>query len=153
MEHNSLHWKTIEYFHTEKGSDWFWALGIVSVSIAVIALILGNILFAVLILLAAFVLGMYATRKPHVVDVQIDRRGVTVGEYRYPYTSLESFGIVHYPDHSKLLIKSKKTFMPYITVIMLDIDPDEVAHYLEEYLPEDEHYESFSERFMEFLGF
>ncbi len=153
MEYDSIRWDTVEYIHTAKSSDWFWALGIISVSIAVVAIILNNILFAIFILLSAFVLAMFAHRKPNPLEVEINKRGVRVGEYFYPHSTLESFNVVHYPHCSKLIIKSQKMFMPYITVLIEEVDPDLVADFLDEFIPQDEHVESFGERLIEFLGF
>lgn len=156
-EEGVIHFKTIEYLYWEKGSDWFWALGIITLSGALLAAIFGNFLLAILILLAAFTLAMYAVRKPKTVDVKINRKGVTVGKLFYPYSSLESFWIEHYGEFSKLLLKSKKMIMPYIIVIIPeepeDLNSEMVMDLLDEYLPQEEHSESVFEKVMERLGF
>ena len=45
-----IEWDAHEYEHKERNRDWFWAVGIISVSLAVVAVIFGNIIFAILIL-------------------------------------------------------------------------------------------------------
>ena len=52
MEH--LSWQAHEYHHTEKTSDWYWIVGIVTVSLALICIIYNNIILGILILVSSF---------------------------------------------------------------------------------------------------
>jgi len=51
-----IEWDAHEYEHRERSPDWFWAVGIISVSVAVAAVIFGNIIFGILVIIAAFTL-------------------------------------------------------------------------------------------------
>lgn len=148
-----LSWHTVEYWHTEKTSDWYWIVGIIAVSIALIALILGNVIFALLILVSAFTLSLFASRPPKVVEVSIDRMGVTFGNIHYPYVHLDSFWVETKEHHPKLLIKSKKVFMPYIVIFIHDVLPEDVRATMLHHLPEEEHSEPFLEKLLLHLGF
>ncbi|KKS83436.1 MAG: hypothetical protein UV60_C0041G0011 [Parcubacteria group bacterium GW2011_GWA2_43_11] len=46
VDKKPIEWTDHEYKHFEKGSEWYWALGLVSVAGAVAALIFNNVLFA-----------------------------------------------------------------------------------------------------------
>jgi hypothetical protein len=148
-----LHWQAHEYEDKTRSSDWYWAVGIVGGAVAITSIILGNILFAIIIVLGAFSLLLYAARKPKQFDVVLDDRGILIDKFFYPYHSLESFWIEdHHEGAQKILIKSQKLFMPYIT-IPLGEEREKVRGFLVRYIPEVFHSESTFHRLIEYLGF
>ncbi len=162
MAHTHLEWSTFEYHYHEKSADWFWAVGIIAISIAATSLILGNILFAIFIVVAAFALCIVATKKPHLMECRITDRGVILNNMMYPYETIESFWVedhthlaeLHNIHHTpKMFIKSKRFFMPYIIVPIDSFPPETVRDVLFNFLPEEEHMEPLSQKIMERLGF
>jgi len=149
----NLSWHTHEYLHREKTSDWYWIVAIVTISIAIISIILNNVIFAILILVSSFTLSLFASRKPSVVEVSIDNGGVKFGKMRYPYKELDSFWIETREHFPKVLIKSHKILMPYIVIFIEDVSPEEVRNELLNYLPEEEHTEPLLEKILLYLGF
>lgn len=139
----------------EKTPDWYWALGLIAVSGTVAALLFNNVLFAVLILFAAFVLALLASREPGEVTFSLTQRGMRVNDILYPYQSLESFAIDEISrDHiPKLIIEPKSFFTPTLVVPLIGIDPDRIHDYLLDFLPEEDHVEPLTHRIMEWLGF
>src|SRR5690348_12475178 len=113
----TISWQAHEYFHQDKSVDWYWGLGIVAITAAVLAVIFGNILFALVIVLFAFAAGMQAHRVPRVLDFELTPRGIVIDHLLFPYSTLESFSIneqhVHKPD-PKVLVKTKRLFLPFI---------------------------------------
>lgn len=152
---NTLSWQAHEYVHVEKTPDWFWALGLVAVAAFVAALLLNNILFAVLILLIALVLGLFAARKPNVVRFSITPRGIRIDDTLYTYQNIKSFAIEELsPDHTpKLIIAPRGIIAPMLVIPIVDVSPDDVHDLLRTFLPEAEHGEPLSHRVMEWLGF
>jgi hypothetical protein len=150
-----LEWKTFEHEHIHKTSDWFWALGIISVAGAVTSIIFSNILFAGVILIGAFVLGMHATKKPSLVHFRITNRGIIIDNIMHPYSSLESFWVEDEDEHKdpKLLVKSKKLLSPHIVIPIKHVSPDDVRDQLLEYIDEEEDSESLAQKIMESFGF
>lgn len=148
-------WKAHEYVHTEKGSDWYWALGLIAVAGAVAALMFNNVLFAIFILAASFALAIMAAKRPEHISFAVTQRGVRIDETLYPYQTLESFGIEEItPNHiPKLILKSKKIFAPDIIIPIEEVDVDEVHDFLRDFLPEEDHEEPLVHRVMEWLGF
>ena len=150
-----LQWRAHEYVHTEKTTDWYWALGLIAVAGAVGAVLLNNVLFALFILISSFVLAVLASQKPKHIEFAVTQRGVRIDKTLYPYSSLESFAVdqathTHTP---KLILESKKMFAPKLVIPLIDVDPDEVHGFLSDFLVEDDHIEPFTDRFMEWLGF
>jgi len=149
-----IEWDAHEYEHKERSQDWFWAVGIVSVAIAVATVIFGNVIFGIFILTAVFALALFINRPPETVHVIVDERGVTRGKMHYPYSTLTSFWIDVEHSHPKILLSSEKIFMPLI-IIPLDTDKDldHLHDSLSLFLPERYHSLPLVEKILEFIGF
>ena len=162
MARTQIAWSAFEYHYHPKTNDWYWAVGIIAVSVAATSVIFGNILFAFFILISAFALCIVAARKPRLLSCEINDRGIVTDASLYPFTTLESFWVEDYahireldnPHHvPKVILKSKKLFMPYIILPIEAVEPDAVRDALLEFLPEEEHMEPLSQKIMERLGF
>ncbi|MEQ1500278.1 MAG: hypothetical protein ABL917_02825 [Parcubacteria group bacterium] len=148
-----ISWQTHEYHHTEKTSDWYWIVGIVTVSIAIIAIILNNIIFALLIIVSSITLSLFASKKPEIIDVNIDNSGITINKTRYPYSHLDSFWVELTHFRPRIILKSKKLLMPYIVIFIEEVEPEEIRSVLSSKLEEVEHHEPFLEKLLIYLGF
>ena len=152
-ETGKLSWKTIEHLHTEKSNDWYWIVGIITLTIAIISIILNNVIFAVLIIVSSFTLSLFASRKSNVINVTIDDKGVVIDRILHPYKDLTSFWVETRDTTPRVLLKSKKIFMPFVVVFIDDIDPEKVREKLLEHLPEEEHTEPLLEKLLIYFGF
>lgn len=151
----TIHWKAHEYEYVEKDSNWFWAVGVITVSATLVSILVGNILFAVFAILAGFTLSLHAARKPDLQNFEINPKGLMVDEILYPYQTLESFWVDDLTrDNPKIILKSSKLFMPYIIIpYPSGEDAEELRDYLGYYLDEEEMYEPLSHKIMEYLGY
>jgi hypothetical protein len=149
--HNNLSWKTHEYKHSHKSSDWFWILGIIGISVAVAAIIFGDALFAVVILLATFGIALFAVRKPNLMHIEVSDRGIVVDKSFLPYQNLESFWIDD-SGETKLLLKSKRLMMPLIVIPLVDHSMDDVRVLLTKHLKEEHLDESVWQKIMDGMG-
>ncbi len=148
-----LSWQTIEYLHHEKTSDWYWIVAIVTISIALISIILSNLIFAILIIVSSFTLSLFASKRPDIIQIDIDNTGVTVGKTHYKYSDLDSFWVETREHIPRVLLKSQKTFIPFVVVFIEEVQPDKVQEVLSQYLPEEEHTEPFLEKLLLYFGF
>lgn len=150
-----LHWQTAEYEHQERGADWFWAVGIITVSLAVTSIILNNVLFAFVIVLAGFALSLFASKPPKVIDIVVDDQGIRIDKFFYPYRNLESFWVENSDTGPRIQLKSQRLVMPYLVIHIQEdeVDPTKVRQMLARYLPEVFHAESPLQQVMEYLGF
>jgi len=148
----TIEWETSEYKYVRKRADWYWALGIITVSLSAASFILDNFLFAVLILIGGFLLALYGAKHPDELACTLDNTGLQINSTLYPYASLRSFWVDRLSEPPKLIIQSKKSFMPYIVTPLDDLDPDMVREFLLRVLPEEEHFEPAIDRMMERLG-
>lgn len=151
---HAITWEAPEHHHVEKSSDWFWIVGIIAVSGAIVAFFLGNFLFALLILIAAVTFSLVALRRPRIIPFSVSVRGVVIGDTFHPYSTLESYYIdeINYTE-PQLLIKVKKFYMPLIVAPL----PEEYLHDIDEILSqrllEEELKEPLVNILLEFFGF
>lgn len=146
-----VEWQAPEYVHQEKSVDWFWAIGVFALAIAVIAIFLGNVLFGVFVILAAISVAIHTVRKPRLIDYALTERGVLIDKKVYPYDTLEAFWIDE--DDSRLIIRSEKALMPYLVLPFREDDEDDIQNVLIEYLDEEEMHEPLSHKILEYVGF
>ncbi|MDP3875328.1 MAG: hypothetical protein Q8Q22_02310 [bacterium] len=149
-----IEWDAHEYEHKERSPDWFWAVGIISISLAIASVIFGNIILGILILVSVFTLSIFANRPPSTLRVTIDEKGITRGKVRYPYQTLQSFWIDTEHPHKKIILRSEKLLMPLIIVPLGDeVDVEELHENLSRFLSEEFHSLPLVERILEYLGF
>ncbi len=146
-------WDAPEHIHIEKNNDWYWAVGIIALTAAALAFIFSNIIFGIFIVVGAFALVVHASQKPKIAHYEINDRSVVVNDILYPFLTLESFWIDAHERPSKVLIKSHKTFMPYINIQIEEVDPEQVRDILLNYISETEHSEPLSQKILERFGF
>ena len=148
-----LSWRAPEHQHTERGHDWYWALGIIAASTATTSILFNNFLFALLIVAAATTLGLVAHRRPEEVDFELGDRGLAIGEEFYPYSTMYSFWVGG-GERPTLLIDTPHFMTPDLVIPIQDLEPDLVREVLlEQGVPEIPLRESFYYRLLEFLGF
>ncbi len=151
-----LTWQALDHIREKKSSDWFWVIGIIAIAISILAIFFNNVLFALLVIIGTAVIFMVANNPPRMVDYQINRKGVQVGDILYTYASLQSFYVIDEDgfDRDRIILKSRKTFMPLIIIPLGDqVRPDEIREYLIEYLDEEEMYEPTIQQILTRLGF
>jgi hypothetical protein len=148
-----MSWTTIEYLHQEKTTDWYWIVGIVTISLALISIILNNLIFAILIIISSFTLSLFASRPPKTIGIELNDEGVVVGETTHPYKELESFWVETRDAVPRILFKSKKILMPFIVIFIEEQNPEELEKFLKKYLKKEEHSEPLLEKILLYLGF
>ncbi|MDP1625439.1 MAG: hypothetical protein Q8L64_06835 [bacterium] len=151
---SSFSWQTHEYAHRERSQDWFWVVGIIAGAVAITAVLFGNILFAVLVVIGAFVLCLFAARRPGVVTVEIAEKFVRVENVVYPFKELKSYWID--PEHfdgARLILEQKRIFMPHVMIPMDIADMEHVKAIMDPRLPMVEFKENPFQEFIERLGF
>lgn len=148
-----IEWNAPEHYHTTKNTDWYWAVGVIAVTAAVLAFIFGNIIFGIFLIVASVALMLRASKKPHIIHYEINDRGIVADNTLYPFLSLESFWIDAHQRPSKILLKSQKFFMPYISIEIDEVNPEDVRDVLLNYIAETEHAEPLTQKILERFGF
>lgn len=151
---SKISWEAYEHSHKPKQADWFWILGIVAMACAVAAIVLGNLLFGILIILAAMVVGISASREGRIIPYEVTTRGVRIEDVLYPYSNLETFFIDEENAHGpQLFIRSVKMFMPLLILPLPPEHVDDVESLIAARLPEERLEEPWGNKMLEFFGF
>ena len=154
LQNSPLQWEAFEYYYRHKTSDWYWTVWIVAVSICVASVLFGNIIFGALIIIATFSLSIFAARPPQRIICEINDNGVTCDKTFYPYGSLEGFNFdTMNPGNAKLLLRSKKFFIPLVTLPLENVDTYAIQDILEQHIQKEDLQEPFTHKLMEYLGF
>ncbi len=150
---NKLEWSAPEYEDKERGSDWFWALGIIVVAGSVASIIYGNYFFAVLLVLGGILLRFFAVKKPEMVHYELGPRGLKIQNQLYLYDNIKSF-CLHSEPKPMFLIKSERFFLPIIAIPIEHNWVEEIhAIMLSKNVVEEDLQIHASEKIMESLGF
>jgi hypothetical protein len=150
----AIAWEAPEHNHIEKGSDWFFALGIIVLALIVVAILFNNTLLALLIGVAGGVMAVSASKRPSIIPFAVTVRGVRVGDRLYPYSTLRSYHINEEdPRGPRLLLHSKRWFMPLLVLPVPEACLDDIEDILCEKLPEEYLEESLFMKVLELLGF
>ncbi len=152
---DKIEWSAPEYLHKERGNDWFWALGLITIIGCGIAFWLQNNIFAIFILISGCCLIMFTLRHPQDVTYIIETKGLTMGKDLYDWKSIKSFNIKNNETDSfaKLLIETSKYMLPVYTIpVPKELEP-KIKETLLKKLTRSEIDESKSMVFMEKLGF
>ena len=148
-----ISWSAPEHIHTEKNTDWYWAVGIITITAVALCFIFKDFVFGLFIIVAAFALVVHASKTPKIINYEINDRGIVIDNILYPFLNLESFWIDSQENPPKILIKSYKTFMPYITIHIEEVDPEQIRDILLNYIAETQHTEPLTQKIFERFGF
>ena len=148
-----IRWRAYEHEHVERGSDWYWALGIFAACTAVISILLGNFFFGLVIIIAAATLALLAKSPPPLVQFELSDRGIRVGETMHRYEEIISFWV---EDHDAappvLLVDTVKWLSPNLVIPLTDVDPGQVRAFLTERAEEVPMKEPVWHKVLEFFG-
>jgi hypothetical protein len=148
-----ISWDARTHIQSEKSSDWYWSVGIITLAIAAVCLILGQVIPAIFVVVASVTLVLHASKAPLIAHYEINDRGIVIDDTLYPFVSLESFWITHDQEPARLLVKSRKVFMPLIVIMIEGVEVEDVRQVMLKYIAETEHREPFLQHVLEGLGF
>ncbi len=150
---NTIEWSAPEYDHKERSVDWFWTIGLVTLIATIVAIWFASYVFAIFIFISGGCLIMFTLRPPLEINFSIETEGLTIGKDMYEWKNLKGFNIKKKKESAKLLIETRKYFLPVYTIpLPMDLI-DEVKDELKKVIPNIELEESKSMQFMEKLGF
>src|SRR6185436_2971744 len=145
-----ISWTVVTHVHKEHSVDWYWSVGIIAVVSAAISIWLGNLLFAIVILVAIGSLGALFMRGPREHSARIDSRGVSIDGTLYPFRAIASFWVDRDSEFPRLYVTTHAIMSPHI---MLPLDnaahAEQVRSYLKRVVEEKEQDPHFGEHLAE----
>lgn len=152
---DTIEWKAPEYSHKEHSADWFWAIGLIALIGGILAIWFHNYVFAIFIFLSGASLIMFTIREPKEIFFLIEKKGLTIGRDFFPWKEVKAFDIINNEekDLAKLLIETKKHFLPIYTLPLPKENIDLVKENLLKVIERQEIKESQSLLLAEKIGF
>lgn len=152
-----LVWHAYEHEHIERESDWYWAVAIVGASVAIISVIFGNFLFAILVVLAFFILAKLAQQRPELTRFELSKKGVRIGNTLHEYAHIVAFHIVKNDEEEdatepRLLLATNKVMTQLLVIPIRHHEPEVIRAYLKKHLKEMPIREPFGHKVLEYLG-
>ena len=148
----SIRWSAYEHEHIERENDWYIALGIIAVCAALTSILFSDVLFALVIILAAVVIGMMARRPPSLHNFELSNRGIKVGDVMHSFDEIISFWVHDDEKRPMLFIDTTKFMSPNLIIPIEDVRPSEVRAFLSEYAEEVQMEEPLPHKILEFFG-
>ncbi len=153
MEKHSISWSAFEYEDRERSRDWYWAFGIIVIAGIVASILVRDYLFAIFIAIACGTILLFHYRKPEIIEFEIFEKGVRIKDAVFPFSKLNSYCIHRDDRGARLLLHSKRSFVPIITIPMPEDAADESDFLLAQHLKKEDIAEPHSHKIMDYLGF
>lgn len=147
-----LTWEALEYPEKNRSTDWFWGVGIVVVTVLVLSIIFDNFLFGVFIFLMGVIVVIRAIKKPGIISFGIGPSGIRVDNNLYPFKTFSAFWVEERGLTTRVILKSNKPLMPFLSLPLSYVNPDDVREVLFDYLVEEEMHEGISARLFDYFG-
>lgn len=135
-EEEAVNWQATEYIHQEKGAQWFVIFGIVLAVMLVVAIFLmRSPTFAVLLVVVAVTIVVFAKRPPRILSYSLSNKGLHIGDTLHNFANFKSFGVIHDgAEYSVMLIPTKR-FQPGVSVYFPEESGEAIVDMLGSRLP------------------
>lgn len=151
-----IEWTGREYDHNPKSADWYWALGIVGVAVALAALLFGSYLLAVLVVIAAASLALHSAKRPSEHRFRLVEQGLLIGDDLHLFERMTSFCTLEDVEGElppMLSIKTESWLSPHLVIPLEGVDADLVYSHFLEHVDEDVHHHTVVDLVAAWLGF
>jgi len=115
-----MFWTVSTHEHRERSNDWYWALGLLALVGAGLSLFMGNVLFALIIAIAAGSIGVLSARGPREHVVRLDPRGLSLDGTLYRWDTIDSFWAEPFNEEQglqgRLLVTTRGILHPQLVI-------------------------------------
>ncbi len=156
MQTPIFEWYGREYDPNPKSADWYWAIGIITVALAIAALLFVDYLLALLIVIAGVALSLHAARHPPTHRFAITEQGLMIDNDLYPFSTMHSFAMLEYLEGNRppvLSIKTHAWLSPHLLISLPGVDADALHEHLLGRIDEGEHKHTLPDLVAAWLGF
>ncbi|MBN1326127.1 hypothetical protein JW977_04095 [Candidatus Falkowbacteria bacterium] len=130
-------WEIPEFIKQQRSLLWYLAAVIVGLGIIIYSIFTVNYLFALIIILATFIIFLKDYVSPGILLFQITEDGIFIGNQFISYDRMKNFYIIYDPPVVKKLFFRLKGFYPIISIPLENKNPLLIRKKLLEYLKED----------------
>lgn len=147
-------WTASEYVDHAKGPAWFALMGAgLFVVVGLVYFVVKDVLAAVLVALAGITFGVFAGRRPQVLQYSIGPQGISIGQRTHAFTDFKSFSLTEAGPLPSILLLPLKRFLPPITIFYDPKEEDKIIEALADYLPHEDREPDVVDRLMSRIRF
>lgn len=151
---SSVSWTASEFIAHDKASGWYGLLALGgALGAAIIYLLTRDIITTGMIIIVTVLFGVFAARKPRVLDYGLDGSGIHIGQKFYPYGDFKSFSVIDEGSISGIWLMPLRRFMPNLTIYYAPDDEDKILNVLSQYLPFEDRQHDMVDRFLRKVRF
>ena len=150
----AIEWQASEYITREKNTLWFVLLGVVAVVLAALALFLiKDITFAILIVVMAVAVGLFARRPARDLSYRLSYDGLTINGKFFAFQDYRAFGVVQEGALYSITLLPRKRFAPGVNVYFPPEQGEQIVDMFGAVLPMEHIKQDFIDRLSEKLHF
>ena len=151
-QEQGISWVVGTHEHVERSADWYWTLGLLVLGGAALSVFLGNVLFAVILVLGGGSLGFLVARGPREHSCRLDHKGLVLDGTLYPYKNIRSFWVEE-SSEPRLLLTTTGVLHPQLVVPLLStMRAASVRSYLKRFATEEEQHPHMGEHLADLFG-
>lgn len=135
-----IQWTASEFIAHEKSAGWYGALAIVAaLGAGLVYLVTKDGISAIVVLVSALFLGMYAGRQPRQLEYRLDAHGVGIDTKYFHFGEFRSFTIADEGAFSSIVFMPLKRFATTTTIYFAPDDEEKIITMISAHLPLEEH--------------
>jgi len=153
-QNESYQWSASEFIAYQKNAGWYLLLILVICVISgLVFIITRDLISTVSIIFAGILFMIFAARKPRVLEYQIDKNGISIGQKLYSYSNLKSFSIINEGAMRSISLYPLQRFMPSISIYFEPQEEPNIIDALANYLPQEDKKQDVIDRLMHRIRF
>lgn len=147
-------WEASEYIEHHHSPSWYMSLGALTLGfMAFLTVVLKEILSAIVVLLMAVSVVVYAHRKPRSLQYQVSSGGINIGSKFYGYNEFKSFAVIGAQSVVSIELDPVKRFMPRLSMLIDQKQAPALVDILNQHLPHEDRDPEFIDRLAHSLKF
>ena len=149
-----FNWSASDSFSVKKSSRWYLTLLVITLIFSVIIyLITKDKITTSVIVVSGLLIGVYAAKKPKVVNYQLTKFGFTINGRQYHYGDFRSFSIVQHGASGSAVFTPLKRFVPYTYIYFKSDLEEQVSSAIANVLPKENSHRDAIDKVLRKIGF
>lgn len=126
-----LSWYAPDIIRYEKGILWYAIAGLIDAALVAYAVVSGSWTMGTVFVILPIVYLLQQRKKPEMKEVIISTYGIKFGEFKFPYSNIQKFWILHEGPHTEELhLLTNNKIHPELTISLAGQDPAMIRNFL-----------------------
>lgn len=131
---NNIEWKIPEYPQYIRSKKWYLTAVILGIIFLIYAVITGNFLFAVIVILGVLISLISSWKPPQTIKFALMEKGVEIGGIFHTWEKFQSYWIVDEDDQKNLGLDLKNWLKTDLYVPIKEVELKKVEKFVSKYL-------------------